>query len=386
MKDKIINFILVFLLVFLTLQLFSGKNQPQQAEGISLIMWEKYTVPASIIVNIKNNTSKNFVFNTCDDFKISQNSLFISPSECQTISLHPGKQYKIDFSSEYEKFIQEWTYFVRLKTSPEEEIFSQFQVKYRWFIGKFFVYFFYAPIYNLVAFLLQITGYSLWFAIVLVTIIIRLFLLYPQHKMMVSQARLQQIQPQIKEIQEKYKWNHQMLGVELMNLYKKENVNPMGSCWMLLIQMPILIVIYRVILGIQDNSNIYYLYSFIGDYSLDKIQSIFYGINLFGQWGLHGLILAIIVGWLQYIQVKLSLYFQQQKQPKWVILEKKKDEKDYSNFMPDPDMLNKFMLYGMPLMIAFVTYTFHAWVGIYWWIGTLFMIIQQLIVNKILKK
>ena len=69
-----------------------------------------------------------------------------------------------------------------------------------------------------------------------------------------------------------------------------------------------------------------------------------------------------------------------------MVLEKKKDANDYSSFMPDPDMLNKFMLYGMPVMIAFITYTFFAGVGLYWGVGTLFMILQQLFVNKILKK
>jgi YidC/Oxa1 family membrane protein insertase len=61
------------------------------------------------------------------------------------------------------------------------------------------------------AFLLEITNYSLGWAIIIVTIIIRLILLYPQHKMMVSQAKMQKIQPKIKEIQDKHKGNHQML-------------------------------------------------------------------------------------------------------------------------------------------------------------------------------
>jgi YidC/Oxa1 family membrane protein insertase len=73
-------------------------------------------------------------------------------------------------------------------------------------------------------------NYSLGWAIILVTIIIRVILLYPQHKMMVSQRKLQLIQPKIKEVQDKHKGNPQLLGMELMKLYKEENVNPMGSC------------------------------------------------------------------------------------------------------------------------------------------------------------
>jgi len=55
------------------------------------------------------------------------------------------------------------------------------------------------------AFLLEITNYSLGWAIIIITIIIRIILLYPQHKMMVSQAKMQKIQPKIKEIQNKHK-------------------------------------------------------------------------------------------------------------------------------------------------------------------------------------
>jgi membrane protein insertase Oxa1/YidC/SpoIIIJ len=84
--------------------------------------------------------------------------------------------------------------------------------------------------------------------------------------------------------------------------------------------------------------------------------------------------------------VKLSLFYSQQAKKSQVVLEKKKDATDYSSFMPDPELLNKFMLYGMPIMIAVVTFTFFAGLGLYWGVGTIFMILQQLFVNKILKK
>ena len=47
--------------------------------------------------------------------------------------------------------------------------------------------------------------------------------------MMISQKKLQTIQPKIKEIQEEYKGQQQVLGMKLLELYKKENVNPMAS-------------------------------------------------------------------------------------------------------------------------------------------------------------
>jgi membrane protein insertase Oxa1/YidC/SpoIIIJ len=131
----------------------------------------------------------------------------------------------------------------------------------------------------------------------------------------------------------------------------------------------------------------FYLYDFIGKYDVALINTNFYGFDLLGIGWLNGFILAIAVWILQYIQVKLSLSYNQSDIKKsGVVLEKKKDATDYQSFMPDPDILNKFMLYGLPVMIAIFTYTFFAWVGIYWWVGTLFMIVQQYIVNKIIKK
>lgn len=67
-------------------------------------------------------------------------------------------------------------------------------------------------------------------AIIAITVIIRIILLFPQHKMMVSQRKMQAIQPKIKALQEKHKGNQQQVGLELMKLYKEEGVNPLGSC------------------------------------------------------------------------------------------------------------------------------------------------------------
>jgi membrane protein insertase Oxa1/YidC/SpoIIIJ len=65
-----------------------------------------------------------------------------------------------------------------------------------------------------------------------------------------------------------------------MKLYKEEKVNPMGSCLPLLIQMPILIVVYHILTSIQDPVNTYYLYSFLSNFSVLAIQTKFYFIDL----------------------------------------------------------------------------------------------------------
>jgi len=204
---------------------------------------------------------------------------------------------------------------------------------------------------------------------------------------MVSQKKLQAVQPKIKEIQDKYKGQQAVLGQKLMALYKEEKVNPMWSCGFMLIQMPILFVLYRVILEVRDPANAYYLYSFLQDFEIDKINHIFFWMDLFKtgldlpiQW----IILSLIVAGLQFIQIKLSLADKAKQTKKWAIIEKKKDW--FAAMMPDADVMNKFMLYWMPLMVWVFTFTFFAGLGIYWGISTSFMIVQQLIVNKILNK
>ena len=107
---------------------------------------------------------------------------------------------------------------------------------------------------------------------------------------------MQAIQPKIKELQEKYKGDQAKIGMELMNLYKSEQVNPLGSCLPLLIQMPLLIVLYWVVLGITETSNYYYLYPFLADFDISKIDTVFLGIHLLSIGGIAGIGLGIIVG------------------------------------------------------------------------------------------
>ena len=82
---------------------------------------------------------------------------------------------------------------------------------------------FYEPIYNLfVALLTFLPGHMLGWAIVIITLIIRLLLLAPQHHMLMSQKKLQLIQPKIKALQKEHKGDQAKLGMEMLDLYKKE--------------------------------------------------------------------------------------------------------------------------------------------------------------------
>ena len=127
----------------------------------------------------------------------------------------------MSYVNEFDKFQTAGEYYVDISVGDKTHR-ANFSVENAGTIRKLFTFLFYAPIYNLFLFLAYITNYSLGWAIICVTILIRIGLIWPQHKMMIAQRRLQAIQPKIKAIHEKYKGKQQELCVKLLELYKKE--------------------------------------------------------------------------------------------------------------------------------------------------------------------
>jgi YidC/Oxa1 family membrane protein insertase len=84
-------------------------------------------------------------------------------------------------------------------------------------------------------------------AIILLTIFVRILLLPLTIKQTKSMQGMQKIQPKVKELQRKYKGNRQKLNEELMKLYKEHQVNPLGGCLPLLLQLPVFFALYRVL-------------------------------------------------------------------------------------------------------------------------------------------
>lgn len=387
---KFLDIFIWSLLILLTINLFTGWNEVKEKQlsgKINIETTEKaYTIPPVVALKVMNNSTGALNLNNCNDISLHHagQKVDLVQKECNDIIINSWEESVINFSDDYNSFFEAGQYNFEYALWDKRYL-ASFEIEHRGSISKLFSTVFYAPIFNLFVFLIITFWNSLGWAILAITVIIRIVLLWPQHKMMVSQKKLQGIQPKIKKIQEENKWNQQAIGMKLMELYKKEKVNPMGSCGFLLIQMPILLVIYNIILSIKDPSNFFHIYNFQSSFDIASIDFTFFGIDLLQSGGITGLILAISVALIQFTQVKLSLAGKKV-DTKNVVLEKKKWDKDYSSMMPDPEMMNKFMLYGMPAMVAVFTFTLIAWVGIYWGMSTLCMVFQQLFVNKILKK
>jgi YidC/Oxa1 family membrane protein insertase len=103
------------------------------------------------------------------------------------------------------------------------------------------------PVIQFIDILFRATGNYGW-AIILFTILSRV-LLYPlMNKQMHSMAKLQRLQPKMKRVQARFKDDKQLLQQRMMELYKKEGINPMSGCLPMVIQLPIIFIIWRAIL------------------------------------------------------------------------------------------------------------------------------------------
>ncbi len=103
--------------------------------------------------------------------------------------------------------------------------------------------------YGLVGAFVRIAGGNAAFGLILLAVVTRLAIYPLTKKQLASMRAMQRIQPLIKELQKKHKDNKQKFQEEFWKLCQENNVNPLGGCLPLLVQMPILIMIYR---GIRD--------------------------------------------------------------------------------------------------------------------------------------
>ena len=101
---------------------------------------------------------------------------------------------------------------------------------------------------SLLNFLYNLFGQNYGFAIIGFTLVINIILLPLTLKQQKSTADMQLIQPELTALQAKYKNDKEKLNAEMMKLYQKHNVNPASGCLPLLIQLPIILILYQVII------------------------------------------------------------------------------------------------------------------------------------------
>ncbi|WP_104747449.1 membrane protein insertase YidC [Helicobacter cetorum] len=181
-------------------------------------------------------------------------------------------------------------------------------------------------------------------AIILLTLVVRLILYPLSYKGIVSMQKIKELSPKMKELQEKYKGDPQKLQAQMMQLYKKHGANPLGGCLPLILQIPVFFAIYRV------------LYNAVELKSAEWILWI-HDLSLMDPY----FILPILMG--------ISMYWHQSITP---------------NTMTDPMQAKIFKL--LPLFFTFFLITFPAGLVLYWTTNNIFSVLQQFLINKMLEK
>ncbi len=207
-------------------------------------------------------------------------------------------------------------------------------------------------------------GIDYGWAIILFTIIVKIILLPLTIKQTKSMKAMQDIQPRIKEIQEKYKGKPEKQNQEIMKVYQEAKINPMSGCLPLLIQFPILIGLYNVL----RNPVTYKVFDSIEKFKL--ADKPFLGIpSLSTNFAAHGManipisiwILAILAGLTTFITQKLTMPQDQQQ----------------------PSM--KYMTYFMSFLMFFWGVKLPAGLAIYWTVSNVFQVLQYYLIMNPLK-
>lgn len=217
----------------------------------------------------------------------------------------------------------------------------------------FFFTVFYQPFYNLLVWLYVVLPVaSIGIPIIVVTLLIKGALFPLTFRSLKSQKDMQEIQPKIKEIREKYKDDKEKQAQELMAVYKENNVNPLASCLPLLIQLPIFLALFRVLQEGLGEVNGEILYSFV--HNPETINTLFLGIDL----AQVSVPLAILAAIAQYFQAKQTIARRPAKE-----VRNKEGAKDEDMMA----QMNKMMIYFMPIITLTIGVTsLQGGVMLYW--------------------
>lgn len=233
-------------------------------------------------------------------------------------------------------------------------------------MGQFFHTILYLPLLNILVFFYNvIPGHDIGVAIIIVTILIRL-LVWPLAKQsIVAQKQMSGLQPKLNALKEQYKNDKQGLAAATMQLYKDHKMNPLSSCVPLLIQLPLLIVFYWVLRDALNSKNLNELYPFIINPGSIKVFAFGF-LDLLKP----SYVLAVLAGGAQFWQAKMLPMAHP-----IVKTEGSKDE-DIST------MMNRQMMYMMPLMTVIIGFSLPGGLSLYWLITTLMTVFQQKIILR----
>lgn len=213
----------------------------------------------------------------------------------------------------------------------------------------------------------QLVG-DLGLSIILFTFLIRAVLFPLSIKTLKSQKEVKKLQPKLKELEKKHKGSPEKLNQARLELYKKYNVNPLAGCLPQLVQLGLLIVLYRVLINFFQHPEIMGV----------QVETDFLWMNLSQPDPKY--VLPILAGVSQLFMALMIApggetpdIVPNQSKSKQVQKENKQEE----NMAEMAAMMQKQMIFFMPVMTAFIALRFPSGVALYWIATTLFSIGQQ---------
>lgn len=206
------------------------------------------------------------------------------------------------------------------------------------------------PLLYVMHFFQRFTG-SYGLDIILLTVLIKLLLAPLTHKSMTSMKQMQRLQPQMERLKEKYKDDKEGLNKEIMELYRRNGVNPFGGCLPMLLQFPVFIGLYNALRTPIELRHASFLW--IKDLSRPDWESL--PIH-FAGWHFGVPILTLLMG--------ASMFLQQWMTPS----------------AGDPNQRRMMMM--MPLVFTFMFINFPSGLTIYWLVNNLLSIGQQYLINR----
>jgi YidC/Oxa1 family membrane protein insertase len=217
-----------------------------------------------------------------------------------------------------------------------------------------------------------LVGVHSWgWSIIGLTLIVRILLLPLAIKQTRSMKAMQQLQPQIKAIQEKYKTDREMMRkdpdkyksrkqkqqAEMMALYQEEGANPAASCLPLLAQAPVFLALFWTLNGNPDLTGApFYFITSVTEGGLEKVVST-------AGWP----------GWMLIVLMSGTMFFSQ----------KQMMARNAATMVDNPmAQQQKILLYVMPLFLAAISFQFPLGILLYWVTTNLWQIVQQAIVLR----
>lgn len=237
-------------------------------------------------------------------------------------------------------------------------------------IVAFFDAVFYLPLYNGLVFLIDVLPlHDVGTALVILTLAVK-FLLYPlSKKASLSQYKLRALEPELSRLKEKHGHDKTEHARETMKLYRERGVNPFSSFLTLLLQIPILIALYLIFLngGLPEIKS-EYLYGFVSVPEL--VDTDFIGLF---DLAMKSIPLALLAGLTQFVQARIAL---PPVPAAKAVTATPSLKDDFARSM------NLQFRYVMPVFIAVIAYTLPSAIALYWSVGNLFAIVQELLVKR----